>query len=245
MTSSDDLQLPRDPGPVPASLRDAFAWARDAERASAPASLPDDAALERLADANANDDDEARFALIEQLLGSAAGAQTLAHVVAARSAVTGDEAYFAATDASAPVAPRGLMDASVRPIRRAPFARLKPILLAASLMLVAGTSWYVYTLPPAGDEVRSDGELVELLPTQLFEAKAPIRLTWKPLRRDVRYSLEVLDSTDAPVFTAETNLTQAIVPPSTLKPGTYRWYVRARATDRTEIRSRVESFTVR
>ena len=32
---------------------------------------------------------------------------------------------------------------------------------------------------------------------------------------------------------------------ASLKPGTYRWYVRARATDRSEIRSRVESFTVR
>jgi hypothetical protein len=244
MTSSDDLLLPLDPGPVPVSLRDAFAWARDAERASAPGALPDDGALDALA--AADQDDEARFKLIEQLLASPTGAKTLAHVVAARAAVSAAGDYFdAAPVVSTPTPPRAFVDGTIGTRRRDALAGLKPLLLAASLILVAGTSWYVYTLPPQGDEVRTVGDSIELIPVQLFEARSPIKLTWKPLRTDVRYSLEVLDASDAPVFTTETSGTQAVVPASTLKPGTYRWYVRARATDRTEIRSRVESFTVR
>ncbi len=244
MTSSDDLQLPRDPGPVPLSLRDAFAWARDAERASAPGALPDDAALSALA--GADQDDDARFSVIEQLLASPLGARTLAHVVAARASVSGAEEYFgAASLASMPTPPRAFVDGTIGTRRRDALSGLKPLLLAASLILVAGTSWYVYTLPPQGDEVRSSAETIELLPTLQFAARAPIRLTWKAHRRDVRYSIEVLDVSDAPVFTTETSATEAVVPPSTLKPGTYRWYVRARATDLTEVRSRVDTFTVR
>ncbi|MDZ7629848.1 MAG: hypothetical protein U5K74_00470 [Gemmatimonadaceae bacterium] len=243
MTSSDDLQLPRDPGPVPASLRDAFAWARDAERASAPEPLPDPAALDALADSDA--DDDARFAVIEQLLGSPEGARTLAHVVAARTSTAGADEYFATSTDLPASAPRAFVDGTIGVRRRDALSGLKPLLLAASLMLVAGTSWYVYTLPPAGDEVRSAGDAIELEAAQMFESRAPIKLSWKPMRSDVRYSLEVLDVNDTPVFTTETNLTQAVLPASTLKPGTYRWFVRARATDRTEVRSRVESFTVR
>ncbi len=243
MTSSDDLQLPRDPGPMPAPLRDAFSWARDAERVSAPVALPDDAALDVLE--GSEEDDAIRFAVIEQLLGSPDGARTLAHVVAARTSVAGADEFFETTTNAPPPAPRAFVDGTIGVRRRDALAGLKPLLLAASLMLVAGTSWYVFTLPPAGDEVRSVGDAVELVPVQFFDTRAPIKLTWKPLRTDVRYSLEVLDANDTPIYTAETNLTQAVLPASTLKPGTYRWFVRARATDRTEIRSRVETFTVR
>jgi hypothetical protein len=243
MTSSDDLMLPRDPGPVPASLRDAFAWARDAERASAPGALPAEVAMDALADAE--QDDDARLSVIDQLLASPAGALTLAHVVAARTAVNAEHEYLATAPARAGASPRAFVDGTIGTRRRDAMSGLKPLLLAASLILVAGTSWYVYTLPPQGDEVRSADSAIELMPTSQYEAKSPIKLTWKALRRDVRYSLEVLDVSDAPVFTVETTATEAVVPPSTLKPGTYRWYVRARATDRTEVRSRVDSFTVR
>lgn len=243
MTSSDDLQLPRDPGPVPASLRDAFAWARDAERVSAPAPLPDDAMLESLA--AAAEDDDARFAVIEQLLGSPEGARTLAHVIAARASTVGTDDYFNATAPAAPTVSRAFVAGAVGPRRSDAMSRLKPLLLAASLMLVAGTSWYVYTLPQAGDEVRSLGSSVELVPVQPAGSRAPITLRWKAVRSDARYTVEVMDSTDTPVFTSETNATETVLATSTLKPGTYRWFVRARSTDRSEVRSRVQSFTVR
>jgi hypothetical protein len=243
MTSSDDLQLPRDPGPVPASLRDAFAWARDAERSSAPAPLPDDAALDSLAAAEG--DDDTRFALIEQLLASPEGARTLAHVVAARTSTAGTDEYFTAAAPAAPTVPRAFVDGTIGARPRGALAALKPLLLAASLMLVAGTSWYVFTLPPAGDEVRSLGSSVELLPVQPVGVRAPITLRWKPLRDDARYTVEVMDSTDTPVFTSETNATETVLATAALKPGTYRWFVRARSTDRSEIRSRVETFTIK
>ncbi len=241
MTSSDDLQLPRDPGPVPAPLRDAFAWARDAERASAPTASPDATAIDALG--LATGDEDARFAVIEQLLGSPDGARTLAHIVAARTSTAAADAYFSAQDET-PTNTRAFVGGTTAR-RRDAFSRLKPVLLAASLMLVAGTSWYVFTLPKMGDEVRSAGSAVELLTVPIVVAQSPITLKWKALRDDARYSVEVLDVNDVPVFSADTNITEAVVPAASLKPGTYRWYVRARATDRSEIRSRVESFTVR
>lgn len=142
MTSSDDLQLPRDPGPVPAPLRSAFAWARDAERASNPVALPEDGALDALA--STDQDDDARFSVIEQLLGSPDGARTLAHVVAARTSLAGSDEYFNAADQLPPAAPRAFVDGTIGVRRRDAISGLKPLLLAASLILVAGTSWYVY-----------------------------------------------------------------------------------------------------
>lgn len=242
MTSSDDLQLPRDPGPMPAPLRDAFAWARDRERASSPSVPPDDAAIDAFADATG--DDEARFAVIEQLLGSTDGARTLAHLVAANTSTAGTDDYFDSRSGSASYSPRALADATIGVRRRDALSGLKPLLLAASLMLVAGTSWYVFTLPKTGDEVRSAGSTVELLAVPPVVSRTPITLKWRALRDDARYSVEVLDVNDVPVFSNDTNITQAVVPASALKPGTYRWYVRARSSDRTEVRSRVESFTV-
>ncbi|MCC7054186.1 MAG: hypothetical protein IT355_13050 [Gemmatimonadaceae bacterium] len=242
MTNPEDLQLPRDPGPMPAALRDAFGWARDAERASSSMGLPE--SLDVLADPEAAD--EARLAVIEQLLATPAGARELAHVVAARASTAGTpHAYFTRREAE-PAASRAF--AAAAPRGRGAMAGLKPILLAASLILVAGTSWYVYTLPEqetAAQAIRSAGSAVELLAVPPMPATAPITLSWKMLRTDDRYTVEVLDASDAPVFTGDTHTTRLVIPAATLKRGTYRWFVRARGTDRSEIRSRVESFTVR
>jgi hypothetical protein len=242
MTSSDDLQLPRDPGPVPAPLRDAYAWARDGERASSASISPDDAALDAFAESDG--DDDARFAMIEQLLGSTDGARTLAHLMAAKTSTSGADEYFNESNEDAPEITRRFASGTSATRQRQALSRLKPLFLAASLMLVAGTSWYVFTLPRGGDEVRSVGSSVELLRVPPVGSRTPIKLQWKPLREDARYSVEVLDANDIPVFSNDTNSTEAIVPAASLKPGTYRWYVRARSTDRTEVRSRVESFTV-
>jgi hypothetical protein len=244
MTSSDDLQLPRDPGPVPAPLRDAFAWARDRDRASSPLPPPDDGALDALADDDGGDDD-ARFSLIERLLGSTDGARTLAHIVAAKTSTAGTAEYFNTMSGTDVAPPRAFANTATGARRRDALSGLKPLLLAASLMLVASTSWYVFTLPRAGDEVRSAGSSVELLAVPPVVSRTPITLKWKGLRQDARYSVEVLDVNDVPVFSNDTNITQAVVPALSLKPGTYRWYVRALSADRSEVRSRVATFTVR
>ncbi|MBC7841389.1 MAG: hypothetical protein H7099_03725 [Gemmatimonadaceae bacterium] len=228
---------------MPAPLRDAFTWARDRARASSPVAPPEDARLDAFGE-DATDDD-ARFAVIEQLLGSTDGARTLAHLVAANTSTAGADDYFDGRSGSSSNSPRTLANGTIDVRRRDALSGLKPLLLAASLMLVAGTSWYVFTLPRAGDEVRSAGSTVELLAVPPMVSRAPITLKWRALRDDARYSVEVLDVNDVPVFSNDTNITQAVVPASALKPGTYRWYVRARSSDRTEVRSRVESFTVR
>jgi hypothetical protein len=246
MKVSDELQFPKDPGAVPVSLRDAFAWVRDADRASSPAALPSDDALDALAADDADADDDARLATFEQLLGSQDGARTIAHLIAARTSTTDTADYFS-TASSGLNRVATTTTAAVRAIagERDVFTRLKPVLLAASLMLVAGTSWYVMTSPQTGDEIRSNGSAVELLSVPPSAMRTPITLRWRALRSDARYSVEVLDANDAPVFSNETNQTQATMPASSLKPGTYRWYVRARASDGTEIRSRVETFSIR
>ena len=241
MTNSDDLQLPRDPGLMGASLRDAFRWVRDAERASSPTSLPDDAQIAAVAESASDVDDDARLAVVEQLLGSADGAKTLAFLVAARASTSACDDYFAAAGSHTP---RGFAGAAPFARRTPAFSRLKPLLLAASLMLVAGTSWYVYTLPSVGDEVRAVGSAVELFDVPEQRSATPITLRWKPLRADDRYTVEVLDVNDAPVYAVETNRTQLVIPSATLKPGAYRWYVRAKGTDGREIRSRVQGFSV-
>jgi len=235
----DELQLPREPAPMPDALRRAWADARDAShRAAAATPLPPDDVLASLADPSL--DDHARLTIIDQLLGSAEGAMTVAHLAAARGAVTGEEEYLApprmATFAAAPVR------AARRP---GPLTGLKPLLLAASLMIVASTSWYVFSQPAPGDEVRDAGSEVDLVTVQPAPASAPITLRWKALRTDDRYSIEVLDAADAPVYVADTNVTLLVIPAARLKPGTYRWFVRARGTDGREIRSRVQSFIVR
>ena len=243
MTSSDELQLPRDPGPVPAPLRDAFAWARDRARASSPFSPPDELAIDALGDADG--DDDTRFAVIERLLGSTDGARILAHVVAAKTSTAATDEYFNVFSGAGSGPTRALADGAIGARRRDALSGLKPLLLAASLMLVASTSWYVFTLPRAGDEVRSVGSAVELLAVPPVVSRSPITLKWKALRDDARYSVEVLDVNDVPVFSNDTNITQVVVPALALKPGTYRWYVRARSSDRSEVRSRVATFTVR
>jgi len=243
MMSSNDLQLPRDPGPVPVPLRDAFAWARDAERTSSPGALPDIESLTAFTDDSV--DDDARCSLVERLLGSTDGARELAQIVAAKSSVAAADEYFAQPSASNGNTPRAFVGGPISDQRRRALSRLKPFLLAASLLLVASTSWYVYTRPPVGDEVRAAGSAVELFEVPPGAVRTPITLRWRSLRSDARYSVEVLDASDTPVFAIETNATTVTVPASTLSAGTYRWYVRSRASDRTEVRSRVESFILR
>jgi len=242
MTSSDHQPLPLDPGPVPASLRDAFTEAEASRRASSPRPHPADDLTDLVLVDSA--DDEVRLTVIDQLLGSRDGITTLAHLVAARSAST-EAGGDASADPLSPIVPLPVGSSAAAGRRRRINAVLKPVLLAASLMLVAGTSWYVFTLPPAADVVRAAGSAVQLLAVPPATATAPISLAWKRIRTTSRYRVEVLDANDAPVFASETNDTSAVVPAGTLKPGTYRWWVRSRNLDGTEIRSRVEKLTVR
>ena len=243
MTRSEHQPLPLDPGPVPALLRDAYSATAAARRTASPGAHPSQQELEHLLDESL--DDEARLSFLDQLLGSRQGIETLAHLVAARistaapAAVAGHESGLSPAVSLPSVAHHEQMP------RRRIAAMLKPMMLAASLLTVAGSGWYVLSLPPRGDDVRATGFEVQLQPVQPGAAARPVTLIWRPRRSVSRYRLEILDTNDDPVFTTETNDTTVVVPPGTLAPGTYRWWVRSRATDATEIRSRVEKLTIR
>jgi len=242
MISPEHDPLPLHPGSVPASLRDAFTHAEELRRVSSPEPLPGDDATDLLIEDVAAD--EAQLTVIEQLLGSQDGIITLAHLVAARSS-----SPDAASNVSGAALPR-TVSLAFAPTPSADRRRriksiLKPVLLAASLTLVAGTSWYVFTLPPAADQVRAAGSAVELLSVPPATTVAPITLAWKGIQTASRYRVEILDANDDPVFATETNATSALVPRGTLRSGVYRWWVRSRAQDGSEIRSRVEKLIVR
>jgi hypothetical protein len=242
MTNSDHQPLPRDPGPVPASLRDAYMLAEESRRAGAPLPLPGDAETDILLDDSA--DDVARLSIVDQLLGSRQGVETLAHLAAARVS-TAEPAPADHAEHAASAVPLAFSASPAAARRRRVYSMLKPVLLAASLMMVAGTSWYVFTLPQGADEVRALGSVVELYGVASATQSAPVTLAWKPLPSTSRYRVEILDANDDPVFTTETNDTTAVVPPGSLKVGAYRWWVRSRATDGVEIRSRVEKLMIR
>jgi len=246
MSGSDGVPLPRDPGPVPMALREAFARASAGE--SAMLSLPEEDQIELLA--MGEGDDDLRLSTIDQLLITAEGSVVVAHLVAARGATVGSEQQIQSLTGSYPTpvstgVPAGVLDMQARRAGPTRVMGFRPLVLAASLMLLAGTSWYVRSALGAGDEIRASLADLELLAVAPSAASKPITLRWKPLRADTRYSVEVLDADDAPVFQFETSATRGIVPAALLTAGTYRWYVRARMADQSEIRSRVESFVVR
>jgi len=248
MSGSDGVSLPRDPGPVPAALREAFALATASASEPAMLPLPEEHHIELLA--MGEGDDDLRLSTIDQLLITAEGSVVVAHLVAARGATVGSEQQIQSLTGSYPTplpaaVPGGMLDLAARRASPKRVTGFTPLLLAASLMLVAGTSWFMFSQPRAGDEIRSSRADLQLLAVAPAAARTPITLRWTPLRADARYSVEVLDADDAPVFQLETSATQGLIPAASLKPGTYRWYVRARRVDQSEIRSRVESFVVR
>ena len=243
MTRSEHQTPPPDPGSVPAALYDAYSTTAAAHRTASPGAHPSAQELDRLLDESL--DDETRVALLEQLLGSRQGLETLAHLVAARISTAAPAADAGHESGLSPAVVLPFVAHCEKAPRRRIAAMRTPMMLAASVLTVAGSGWYVLTRPPRGDDVRAAGSEVQLQPVQPGAAARPVTLIWKPRRSVSRYRVEILDTNDDPVFATVTNDTTVIVPPGTLAPGTYRWWVRSRATDGTEIRSRVEKLTIR
>ncbi|MCU0619745.1 MAG: hypothetical protein MUF40_07650 [Gemmatimonadaceae bacterium] len=225
---------------VPARVRAAYA------RLAARAPVSDPAALEAALGVLARDaahtaaDDEARAAAVATLLAVEGGREALGWLAAARRAV--DPAAVTAaigTPAPATAAPTGVAPAPGAPARvvgtiggRLPARRPLPrwALAAALVAVVAGVGVVLRGgRPEAADD----------------RVRGPATLTWRPRAGRPRYTVELLDSADAPVLIVETSDTTAAVPAGTLRPGGYRWFVRARGVDGTEVRSAVGRFTVR
>jgi hypothetical protein len=245
---------------VPARVRAAYA------RLAARAPVRDAAALEAAlavlaADATGTDaDDAARAAAVETLLAVDGGREALAWLAAARRAVD-PAAVTAAIGTAAPAASPATAVASPsgtpaptaparvagtigsRPPARRPLPRWA--LAAALVAVVAGVGVVLQGRPEAADDqVRGPDALLLVAPSGTLRA-APATLTWRPRAGRPRYTVELLDSADAPVLIVETSDTIAAVPVGTLRPGAYRWFVRARGVDGTELRSGVGRFTVR
>jgi hypothetical protein len=242
---------------VPARVRAAYA------RLAARAPVSDPAALEAALGVLARDaahtaaDDEARAAAVATLLAVEGGREALGWLAAARRAV--DPAAVTAaigTPAPATAAPTGVAPAPGAPARvvgtiggRLPARRPLPrwalaAALVAVVAVVAGVVLRGGRPEAADDRVRGPDALLLVAPSGTLRA-APATLTWRPRAGRPRYTVELLDSADAPVLIVETSDTTAAVPAGTLRPGGYRWFVRARGVDGTEVRSAVGRFTVR
>lgn len=239
----DDTTPTADPGSVPASMR--RAWATRAPRGPAPDTTALDAHLATIADPDT--DEDARLAAIEAVRTMPGGTEALALLTAARRAVppTIDRADVAS---AAPTLGVHRGDAPRRPAAPAARPRALPrwAVAAALVAVVAGAS--VVLRPRAtgtGDAVRDGERSLALVAPRGDLATAPTRLAWRALPGRPRYTIELLDASDNPVLLVETSDTTAAIPPGTLRPGTYRWFVRARATDGSDLRSALERFTIR
>lgn len=107
------------------SLRDAYAADATARRAVTPGAGADDADVDTLLDDTA--DEEAWLSVVDRLLASRDGAETLAHLVAARLAT----AAPSAEEERQPVVILPFAARHVAAPGRRIMATLKPILLAA------------------------------------------------------------------------------------------------------------------
>ena len=99
MSRSDGISLPRDPGFVPAALREAFVRATAIE--SDTLLFPQESHIELLA--LGEGDDDLRLSTIDQLLITAEGSVVVAHLVAARGATIGSESQIQSLTGSYPI----------------------------------------------------------------------------------------------------------------------------------------------
>jgi hypothetical protein len=237
MRNDDATSLPQDPGPVPPAVVDAYVRMRDATDGS----MPNDADVDAVA--SAEGDDESRLSTIEALLATAEGRVTLAHIAAARGAVTDAHARDVAPAQAAAI--RALTPRAAAPLpvgRRESWRRYAA---AACVMLASALVLRQFAARADDDGVRTAGNAITVI-AHLGPVDAEASdLTWRPLSGS-RYRLEVLDATGTPVFVRETNDTVVRVPAGMLMSATrYRWFVRAFRADGSEVRSAMQRLETR
>ncbi|MCU0626073.1 MAG: hypothetical protein MUF21_06240 [Gemmatimonadaceae bacterium] len=241
-----------DPGPVPAAVR--AAYARLARPTTATDAVAFEASLAAAADPEASDD--ARAESVERLLALDGGREALAYLAAARRATAPGPAGETVRDAADPSAraddaaplrierggARAAMLAGTRaPVRRVP----RWALAAAGVAIVAGVTLTRLGRDGDIDVTRDGGSALATVSPRGELTGAPTRLVWRARPGRTRYTVELLGADDAPVFTQETNDTAVTIPAGLLSRGAYRWYVRARGLDGTDVRSPLQRFTIR
>lgn len=119
--------------------------------------------------------------------------------------------------------------------------------LAASLAAVLGATVFLTVQRPEPDVTRGGETAVRLVAPVSTVAASGLELSWQPLSGEVRYTVEVIDSVGATVFSTVTRRSSVVLPDSVrLVPALdYRWWVRAVRDDGSELRSEFQAFRVR
>ncbi|MGH7584968.1 MAG: hypothetical protein ACREMH_01865 [Gemmatimonadales bacterium] len=135
---------------------------------------------------------------------------------------------------------RAVVEAEPSVERRRSWQFMRPLALAASLLVAVGAVLVVRRMVTDGPEpLRGNGADIELVgPSAEVSVDAPIAFVWRRLDGVSRYVLEVQRTDGSVVFTETTGDTTVTLPdPAGVLPeGDYRWWVRE-VTDGSEPRA--------
>jgi hypothetical protein len=122
---------------------------------------------------------------------------------------------------------------------------LAPLALAASVLLLIGIGLGYERLAEGPDVPRGGGEgIVLFTPPAAVPSSAGVTFAWGTVPNAQNYELEVLDKNNTPVFSQTTRDTAVVLSAAQLRPGEYRWWVRA-ATPAGQLASLVRPLQVK
>lgn len=106
--------------------------------------------------------------------------------------------------------------------------RLAPLALAASVILAVGIGLGYQRLAERPGVVRGGAEAIVLLaPPSTVATGQAVTFAWRPVPNAHGYALELLGDNNATVVSRNTMDTTVVLPPRSVEPGEYRWWVRA------------------
>lgn len=177
---------------------------------------------------------EAILALVRREGGEEERLATLDHVMSC-AACHREYEWLAAVE-------RAVVEAGSAAAPRRSWQFMRPLALAASLLVAVGAVLVVRRMVTEGPEpLRGGGEGAEIVllgPAAEVPADAPIGFAWRPLDGANRYVLEIQRTDGAVVFTETTGDTTVTLqePAGVLPERDYRWWVRE-VTDGSEPRA--------
>ena len=105
---------------------------------------------------------------------------------------------------------------------------LAPLALAASVLLLIGIGVGYERLAEGPDVPRGGSEGVVLFaPPLAVASSSEVTFTWASVPNAQSYQLELLGSNNSAVISRVTRDTVVVLPAGQLRPGEYRWWVRA------------------
>jgi hypothetical protein len=122
---------------------------------------------------------------------------------------------------------------------------LAPLALAASVLLLIGIGVGYERLAEGPDVPRGGSEGVVLFaPPLAVASSSEVTFTWASVPNAQSYQLELLGSNNSAVISRVTRDTVVVLPAGQLRPGEYRWWVRA-ATPAGQLASFVRTLQVK